>query len=229
MNDEAREELISAYLDGELTAEEQRRVEQLLVDSAEHRQLFEELRSLRASFKILPCYKLPEDLSQRVLRQAEEELLRDRSASGSSSPAAQSMNTAPPIDAAQPADAARSNDAAGGERFVVRAADEEQHWSYRPGWRVIFWPAVVVAAAVAMMVLGPKASAMSGTSLRPRPASAARRRKNQQPAMPLASRNRRPRLAPPRRRHFKIKPRTSRSPTRISHPRLAVASSACQR
>ncbi len=76
MDIDPREELISAYLDGELTAEEKHRVERLLTESAEHRQLYEELRALRGTFAQLPRYRLPEDLSQRVLRRAEQELLR---------------------------------------------------------------------------------------------------------------------------------------------------------
>ena len=45
MNDVPDTELLSAYLDGELTADEQVRVEQILAASAEARQLLEELRA----------------------------------------------------------------------------------------------------------------------------------------------------------------------------------------
>ncbi len=68
MTHDPDEELISAYLDGELNADEQRRVERLLGESAESRELYEELRNLRSSFQALPRYRLPEDLGERVLR-----------------------------------------------------------------------------------------------------------------------------------------------------------------
>src|SRR4051794_22086235 len=59
--------LISAYLDGELNAEEQGRVEQLLATSAEARQLVEELRAIRAGLKELPQHKLGADFTADVL------------------------------------------------------------------------------------------------------------------------------------------------------------------
>ena len=46
MSDVPETELFSAYLDGELTADEQVRVEQVLATSPAARQLFEELRAL---------------------------------------------------------------------------------------------------------------------------------------------------------------------------------------
>ena len=49
MSDETNHELLSAYLDGELTADERQRVEQLLAESAECRQVYDELRALRTS------------------------------------------------------------------------------------------------------------------------------------------------------------------------------------
>src|SRR5579862_3645011 len=48
MSDVSESELISAYLDGELTAEEQVRAEQILAASAEARQLLQQLPGLRA-------------------------------------------------------------------------------------------------------------------------------------------------------------------------------------
>lgn len=77
MNEPFSDELISAFLDGELTADEQSLVEQTLMDSVEHRQVFEELRALRGSLQALPTHKLPGDFSQRVLRRAERAMLRE--------------------------------------------------------------------------------------------------------------------------------------------------------
>ena len=68
MNNVPDTELFSAYLDGELTAAEQVRVEQLLATSPEARQLFEELRALGSTLQGLPQEKLDEDLSARVLK-----------------------------------------------------------------------------------------------------------------------------------------------------------------
>ncbi len=65
--------LISAYLDGELTAEEQSRVEQLLATSAEARQLVDELRTIRAGLKELPQHKLGPDFAAQVIERAQRE------------------------------------------------------------------------------------------------------------------------------------------------------------
>ena len=75
MIDLPENELFSAYLDGELTAEEQVQVEQLLATSAAARQLMDELRALSATLQALPVHKPQVDLSQRVLRAAERQIL----------------------------------------------------------------------------------------------------------------------------------------------------------
>src|SRR6516165_2877555 len=75
MNDDSDSELISAYLDGELTAEEQVRAEQILASSAEARQLLEELRALGGTLQSLPQEKLDENLGARVLEIAERRML----------------------------------------------------------------------------------------------------------------------------------------------------------
>lgn len=77
MNNVPENELFSAYLDGELTADEQARVEQLLATSPEARQLLESLKTLSATVQSLPVHKLDEDLSQRVLRLAERRMLSE--------------------------------------------------------------------------------------------------------------------------------------------------------
>ena len=51
------DERISAYLDGELSADEQSRFEERLAESAELRQLVEELRALRGSLDLLPRHR----------------------------------------------------------------------------------------------------------------------------------------------------------------------------
>lgn len=73
-------ELFSAYLDGELTAGEQAKVERLLAASPAARQLMDELRALSATLQAMPTYKLEQDLAPRVLRAAERRMLGQKKA-----------------------------------------------------------------------------------------------------------------------------------------------------
>ncbi len=75
MNDVPENELFSAYLDGELTADEQADMERLLASSPAARQLLDELRALSSNLQALPQYKLDEDLSEQVIRAAERKVL----------------------------------------------------------------------------------------------------------------------------------------------------------
>ena len=68
------DELISAYLDNELSEIDCKRVEEALMDSAEYRQMFNELKALGESFQSLPQYRLGADFPQRVLDRAEREM-----------------------------------------------------------------------------------------------------------------------------------------------------------
>ncbi len=68
MKNVSENELLSAYLDGELAAEEQAEVERLLAESQEARQLLDQLRTLGATLRSMPQHKLDEDLSRRVLK-----------------------------------------------------------------------------------------------------------------------------------------------------------------
>ncbi|HUY35884.1 MAG TPA: zf-HC2 domain-containing protein [Pirellulales bacterium] len=69
------EELLSAYLDGELPADERGRVERLLAEQPESRQWLDELRSLRSTLEGVPRYRLENDFAERVLRAAERTML----------------------------------------------------------------------------------------------------------------------------------------------------------
>ncbi len=71
------DELISAYLDGELTAEQQALVEQELADRPEMRRLHDELRLLRQTLQEVPQVTPREDLADRILRSAERASLRN--------------------------------------------------------------------------------------------------------------------------------------------------------
>jgi hypothetical protein len=61
---------ISAYLDGELTADQKRRAEQLLATDQRHAQLLEQLRQMREDIQLLPRYKVNDEFTQRVIDRA---------------------------------------------------------------------------------------------------------------------------------------------------------------
>ncbi|MBN1393420.1 MAG: zf-HC2 domain-containing protein [Pirellulales bacterium] len=77
MNDPTQNELLGAYLDGELTADEQAEVERLLAADPAARQLLDDLRALSVALQALPQEKVGEDLSEAVLRAAARRVLLD--------------------------------------------------------------------------------------------------------------------------------------------------------
>ncbi len=125
-NDEPlADELVSAYLDGELTADEQSQIEERMAGSPEFRQAVEELRGLRTGFDVLPEHRLPADFADRVLRRAEQEILI-----GTNDAAAP---TASPIT------------------LAARPASEDRLPHRRSGFRPFVW--TMVAAAAALLIL----------------------------------------------------------------------------
>ena len=80
MNDQEKlsEEMISAYLDDQLTDQERNRVERLLAETGEHRRALQELREVRESLQSLPRHRLPEEFGERVLRRAERAMLTEQ-------------------------------------------------------------------------------------------------------------------------------------------------------
>lgn len=71
----SNEELVSAYLDGELQGPALARAERLLQERPEYRQLLEDMRGLRTALVALPRVELERDFYQQVLRRAEREML----------------------------------------------------------------------------------------------------------------------------------------------------------
>ena len=71
MSLEFSDELLSAYLDGELSPAERARVESHLAADPDARQLVEELRALSADVRELPRYAAGEHFSQRVVQAAQ--------------------------------------------------------------------------------------------------------------------------------------------------------------
>ncbi len=120
------DELISAYLDGELTADEQDRVERMLAENDEYRQMFDEFSALRDSLQSLPQYRLDEEFHLRVLQRAERAMLSEPS---------------PTPAEATPASVSRAEPSAESERGSLRGA---------------FWALAVLAAAVLLMLFSPK-------------------------------------------------------------------------
>ena len=125
---EAQEQLISAYLDGEVTAEQQASVEKLLEQSPECRQLHDELRTLRGMLQSLPQHTLEEDFQAKVLRQAEREML------------------------ATPSEAPKETPPEAPEEII------EETFRLRPfnSVRSLAWAAAAVAAAIAIMIFFPQ-------------------------------------------------------------------------
>jgi hypothetical protein len=76
MSEDTREELISAYIDGEVSPEERAQVEAWLAESSHLRQLHDELLALRSAVQSLGEHKLERELAPAVLRRAEHSVLR---------------------------------------------------------------------------------------------------------------------------------------------------------
>jgi hypothetical protein len=74
-NGQFDDELLSAYLDDELTGEERARVEQQFSADPKSRQLLDELRTVSQAMQGLPPASLGSDLRESVLRRAERVML----------------------------------------------------------------------------------------------------------------------------------------------------------
>ncbi len=72
MNDVFSEELLSAYLDDELSADERARVENALEANSDLRRILDDLQIVSAQLQQLPRYQVGRDLSAEVLRKIEQ-------------------------------------------------------------------------------------------------------------------------------------------------------------
>ena len=99
MTYDSQDELLSAYIDGELDAAEQAHVEKLLAESAEFRQLHDELCAMRTSLKALFRHRLPEDRTPRGEHGAILDLLQSHNPRAPTSELAR--RTAEPVPAAR--------------------------------------------------------------------------------------------------------------------------------
>jgi hypothetical protein len=128
------DELLSAYLDGELSTEERARVEERLAVDPVARQMLEELRSVSQAVQGLPQEALGDDLRPVILLRTQQVL--------GASPAAQAAAVPSTTPAASPASPGLSlSKSAGGHPRVTIGRT-------RRGW---VWAAMAVAAALVIM------------------------------------------------------------------------------
>ncbi len=123
------DELLSAYLDGEVSPEDRERVESWLAADSAARQQLDELRALSTAVQALPQHQLEVGFSEEVLRQAEREMLTGRAAAAKPQPA-----SVEPVSVR-----------------IERGAGELWQRLTRP----LAWAAMAAAAALALMVLSP--------------------------------------------------------------------------
>jgi hypothetical protein len=143
------DERISSYLDGELSADEQARFEERLAESAELRQLVEELRALRGSLDLLPRYQLEPDFAERVLRRAEQQILIG--GEGGSSGGASGSSAAGESGARSLAEADRGGQLAQPSHPVLDDLRRCQRRIVRP----LIYAGAAIAAAILIMVFTP--------------------------------------------------------------------------
>ncbi|MGW8256721.1 MAG: anti-sigma factor family protein, partial [Thermoguttaceae bacterium] len=146
MSNIPEDELLSAYLDGELNGAELAQVEQLLSRSASARELLEELRALSAEVKSLPVEKLDEDLSKSVLRIVEQ---KRKKATSESAPSADFAETPE-----------RESTVVYWSRTILHRLNNPRIWA---------WEAVIVAVALLLLFFNPQ------QEMAPRQGEAARR------------------------------------------------------
>ena len=145
MNSIPDDELLSAYLDGELSDEERARVEQMLAEQPEARQLLDDLRALRGSFEGLPRHRLEGDFAARVLRAAERELL-----AGDGDGETPASAAVPPGDGRSSSGAAVAASPNGDLRPAERRGPGFDWARWR---RPIAWAGAALAAGLLLMVV----------------------------------------------------------------------------
>ncbi len=132
-NPKLDDELLSAYIDGELTASERAAVEARLAIDPAAQKLVHELRSVSQSVQAIPTATLGRDLSQEILRRARQ-ATPSPSPSSTKSAAAESTTTSEPttlIDTMP----------------KIRAFGSKRSW---------IWASLVLAAGLLIMFLQPR-------------------------------------------------------------------------
>ncbi|MEX0712513.1 MAG: zf-HC2 domain-containing protein, partial [Pirellulales bacterium] len=150
MNPTPNDELLSAYLDDELSADERARVERLLAEQPESRALLEDLRALRSGLEALPRHRLESDFSGRVLRRAEREMLAPELETG---PADRLRGLPGTPSASADVGPPSASDAMADEEGSV--SPPEAVWPWRAGRRTWAWAGLAAAAALLVMLFTP--------------------------------------------------------------------------
>ncbi|MBS0207661.1 MAG: hypothetical protein JSS27_01780 [Planctomycetes bacterium] len=131
----ADSELLSAYLDNELSAADRARTEALLAENPGARQLLDELDAQRAQLRQISRDPLGVDFAQRVLRAAEREVL---------------------VPSAKPSEAAAKKSATAEPALRPAREEDRPRWLRLPaGRRPWVYVALASAAAVVMMIFNP--------------------------------------------------------------------------
>ena len=146
-----REELISAYLDGELNTEETDRAERWIADDPQAKKLFEELKVIRDAIHQLPRYQLKSDLTSGVL----DQIIDQPVVSESQRP--EVMSSAAYLDSSQNFEMAsiQLNDFDADSKRVTQtpATASTAIETARSGQRrIVLWPALAIAVAVLLMI-----------------------------------------------------------------------------
>jgi hypothetical protein len=147
MNPIPDDELLSAYLDGELSEADRARAERLLAEQPEARQLLEDLRAIRGGFEGLPAHRLEQDFPARVLRGAEREMLADESSQAADEAPAEGHRSA--IAPSPPA----AGQAPEGQAAEGQAPRSLQRSFTIARWRrPMAWAGLALAAGLLLMV-----------------------------------------------------------------------------
>ena len=142
MDENKREELISAYLDGELDAAEHERTAKWIEEDPRAQNLLQELQGLQTAMRELPRHRLENNLTQPVLEQIDAQ-----PAAALYSMAAADIQPENIMYATAPAQHTLSEPAAiGHANFELeKPLDHDRR-------RLYLWPAVAIAVAVLLMV-----------------------------------------------------------------------------
>jgi hypothetical protein len=140
-NDLELEELISAYVDGELTGDEQSLVERALRESPRCRQVHDEFVAMRGSLQSLPREELDPDFTRRVLEKIRRVPQKPPAAANSNGQVQGSLS------------AALMGPTSSREREAPVRRTEER----RPRWAIhtLTWAVALVATLLLAVVLAP--------------------------------------------------------------------------
>ena len=152
MKDVSAYELISAYLDGELSDDARAEAERLLVENVEYRRWFQQLKAMRGALASLPKYRLEADFAQKVLRRAELVTLQGTvpEATGGdqeSSPTGEQPQTAP-----------SSSSAGAGSSGVEGTGAASRNGRSSARWDAPLWIAVAASVCIYISLAGREAS-----------------------------------------------------------------------